>query len=206
MEAPTHIVFQGYSQNLALFQPEHVDALWKFIELYPDNARLFEQIYGSAPSSLPAFRALMTDPWINSRLVQYTCLDCRTSEAKGWMVLHAASKKTRNFAACAMFTPLHRGEVEAHSLLLFATYIFDRLQYVRGEFRVGTQANDPSMNFIATVRRQTIVKEKSDLCDCHEMTRDQWPALKAALVAYFGSGSTTEEHVPSQEIRAGSGT
>ena len=185
---------EGRSVRLVSFAAEHIHAYWHLLE-EKENVALWRQVYHVEPGTLDEFLATILNTLTTSEgkgMATWTVVDKATLRMLGWATLTASSADPQ-VAECALFLPrLPRSERGTECIHYIGAVVFEELDFQRLEFRAGTLAESwgpgggwQGITIIGVLSRQLLDKDRSQESDLYVMTKEQWPAVKAAVKAWL---------------------
>ena len=184
---------EGRSLRLVPFKTEHGGAYWTLLQREPENTALFRQIYHVQPSNeqdvsatIVASLSCLGDDNTDGT-VTWTVGDIATNTVLGWAILTTTSAAPR-LAECALFLPrLQRSERGSECIFYLHLIVFDEMELERLEFRTGALEDSEGLGItiIGVLQRQLLDKSRSQDSNLYVITRDQWPVIKKAVMAWL---------------------
>ena len=184
--------------TLAPLEASHTDQLWALLG-DAENSRLFRQVYLRTCKDLASFKTIMREH-MNSSFgnVTYTVISSETGRPFGWILIHSfttRSHTTPKGVECALFLPEHqRTEAVFASMRPALDVFFEELGYDQVDFRRGSHVQGSAHageamghSLVGILRRQMLVKDKSQQTDLYRLTKELFPNVRIAVDGWLDS-------------------
>ena len=200
------MILSGPTVDIVPLEATHTSALWAAtLAGNTENARLFAQTYGVECVDLESFTRIIWQGWREDDYIPFVTISRASRQPLNWPVLHSNNFAVGGSIKCARFLEdMLRTEQQLEAAYLVMGYIFAELQCDVVSVRQGTlESRNPMLRqstLLGSFRRSLFVPEQSQISDLYVLTKEQWPAVKAAAEAWAGIPGEGDESTSSLPI------